>query len=97
LALAAQQVIKGERIFWVDATRMRIGFQGSLYKLDGNYSLVTFTDAPFGACGSGHDFAMGALAVMGSRLAPEKRIRKALEAAARFDLYTAAPFQIVSK
>jgi ATP-dependent protease HslVU (ClpYQ) peptidase subunit len=72
--------------------RLLVGFQGRLFILAGSYGVVEAGHA-YNAIGSGDELALGALYATRD-LPPERRLRLALRAAARHDVYVSAPFQI---
>jgi ATP-dependent protease HslVU (ClpYQ) peptidase subunit len=72
--------------------RLLVGFQGRLFILDGAYGVVEGRHG-YNAIGSGQELALGALYATRD-LPPERRLRLALRAAARHDVYVSAPFQI---
>jgi len=72
--------------------QLLVAFQGRLFGIGGSYGVVERRGG-WDSIGSGCEFALGALyATRGQR--PERRVRVALRAAARYDLHVAAPFQI---
>lgn len=66
---------------------------GAVFEIGVDFSVAQAIDDT-GAIGSGANYALGALAVLDKKLKPATRIRRALEAAARYDIYTSAPFMI---
>lgn len=76
-----------------DESCMLIGYQHRLFVLDSKFS-VTEYERGFDAIGSGGDIALGAMAVLSSRMNPEARIKRALQATADCGLYVRPPFAI---
>jgi len=71
---------------------MLVGVRGRLYELDSSFGAVRSLDC-YAAIGSGDNIALGALHVTkGTK--PEKRVRLALEAAAKWNDGVSAPFHI---
>ncbi|HEV7935246.1 MAG TPA: hypothetical protein VGP70_23410 [Actinomadura sp.] len=74
-----------------------IGVHGRLFCVQSDYQVAEAADG-FAAVGCGEDVALGALyATARSRMAPQKRIKLALEAAERFSAGVRGPFAYVSK
>lgn len=71
---------------------MMVGYCGHLYSIYTDFQVNEFAD-DMDALGSGHMFALGAMAAT-PRLSPEKRIRTALEAAGRFDRTVCGPYHV---
>lgn len=71
-----------------------IGWRGRLYSVEEDFQVGRLAD-PYAATGSGRRVAMGALHVLGAEPRPQQRIKRALEAAARYDAYVAPPFVVV--
>lgn len=78
-----------------------VGYAGRLFKVDADYQIAEIR-TPYNAIGSGEYYALGSLHTTGSIsllsgvIAPEDRIRRALEAAATFDATVRKPFIIKS-
>lgn len=68
-----------------------IAYSGGLYTMSSDYSILQ-SAAPYAAIGSGAPYALGALAVLSPRIAPEQRLYRALQAAAVHDPFVGAPF-----
>lgn len=69
-----------------------VGVQGHLFCIQSDYQVAEAADG-FAAIGCGDQIALGALyATARSRMAPEKRIKLALEAAERFSAGVRGPF-----
>jgi ATP-dependent protease HslVU (ClpYQ) peptidase subunit len=69
-----------------------LGYRGHLYKVADDYQVAESADN-FDACGCGQPVALGALyATDGEK--PEKRVRKALKAAERFNTDVRGPFVV---
>ena len=69
-----------------------VGVRGRLYEVDSSFASVRSLDC-YAAVGSGDNIALGALdATKGMQ--PEKRIRRALEAAAKWNDGVSAPFTV---
>ncbi|MBI4951242.1 MAG: hypothetical protein HY908_04360 [Myxococcales bacterium] len=71
-----------------------VGYRGHLYSVDSDFQVGEMADG-YDAVGSGAEFALGALAALGRGPAP-RRIRRALEIAARFSMGVSAPFVVRS-
>lgn len=70
-----------------------VGFKGKLYELLIDFQLNEIVS--YDAIGSGSSFAFGAFhAIRNTNLAPEQKIKIALNAAACFDTSTGPPFNI---
>lgn len=73
-----------------------LGFKDRLYKIQEDYSVLE-TDDEYDACGSGEDFALGALsAIKDLKLNPKERMRIALNAASKFSVGVSPPFYMVN-
>jgi ATP-dependent protease HslVU (ClpYQ) peptidase subunit len=72
--------------------RLLVAFQGRLFILAGSYGVVE-AEQGYNAIGSGNELALGALYAT-RELEPQRRLRLALRAAARHDVFVSAPFQI---
>jgi len=72
---------------------MLIGYQGQLFRIECDFSILQW-ERDFDAIGSANSIAFGAMAALSPRLAPEKRITRVLEIAAKFDPYVCPPFVI---
>jgi 20S proteasome alpha/beta subunit len=70
-----------------------VGFRGRLFEVDCDYQ-VGESLYPYGAVGCGTDLALGALFVT-ETLSPEKRVVRALEAAAEFSAGVCPPFNVL--
>lgn len=71
-----------------------VGYRGRLYAVEADFQ-VSETHEPYQAVGSGADFALGAMAAL-EGAAPAKRVKAALEVAARFNMGVAPPFTLLS-
>lgn len=71
-----------------------VGYKSVLYGIEGDYQVGVNT-LPYNAIGTGSTYALGALATMRSNTLPVNRVRRALEAAALFDIGSSAPFEIL--
>ena len=79
-----------------DGGTFLLGYRGSLYKIGDDFQIGRVAH-PYDAVGCGGDIALGALyATAGCGLAPERRIRLALEAACEFSAGVRAPFYVTS-
>lgn len=67
-----------------------VGHAGRLFRIEEDYQVGEREDG-FDACGCGESYALGSMA-MTAGLAPEDRVRKALETAAHFSAGVRAPF-----
>lgn len=75
-----------------DDSEFLVGYRGRLYSINSDWSVMETID-PFCAMGSGEEFAFGALHASKGKPA-KKRVRIALEAAARFSATCGGPFVI---
>lgn len=74
-----------------------VGVQGRLFEIQSDYQIALAADE-YAAVGCGYELALGALfATARSRMAPEKRLRVALDAAERFSAGVRGPFAYVSE
>lgn len=74
-----------------------VGVAGRLFRVDADFQVGEAADG-YAAAGCGQDLAVGALfATAGSRMAPERRLKVALEAAVRFSAGVRGPFAFVSE
>lgn len=72
-----------------------VGYRGVLYEVQGDFQVAINAD-PYSAVGCGEPYAYGSLfATAALGLPPEKRIRRALEAAAHFSSGVCPPFIIL--
>lgn len=69
-----------------------VGYKKQLYSVDSDFQ-VGHQSEPFDAVGSGAEFALGAMKAL-EKTAPQRRIRRALEIAAHFNMGVCAPFSI---
>lgn len=73
-----------------------VGIAGRLFRVDSDYHVGEAVDG-FDAVGCGEEVALGALyATARSRMAPQRRIKLALEAAERFSAGVRGPFAYVT-
>ena len=73
-----------------------IGYKGQLYHVCSDFQ-VGIPELSYDACGCGEPYALGSLyATEGLELGSPERIRRALEAAAKFSGAVAPPFHIIS-
>ena len=70
-----------------------VGYKGRLYCIESDYQVAESAEG-FDACGSGTDFALGAMQAL-EQLPPRERIRKSLEISARFCGSVLAPFRVL--
>ena len=71
-----------------------VGYHGHLYSIESDFQVGELSDG-FDAVGSGSDFALGAMAAL-DKLSPTRRIRKALEITAHFNMSVCGPFHVKS-
>jgi hypothetical protein len=71
-----------------------LGYKGRLFSVDSDFQ-VGETAEGLDAIGSGCDVALGAMVAL-EQLEPNKRIRRALEIASRFNMGVMAPFHVKS-
>jgi ATP-dependent protease HslVU (ClpYQ) peptidase subunit len=69
-----------------------VGYRGKLYSIESDFQVGEQADG-YDAIGSGADFALGAMRALG-RVPPTRRVRRALEIAAHFNMGVCAPFTI---
>ena len=75
---------------------VKLGYKDKLYSVESDFQVGESLDN-YAACGSGEDFALGSLATTeGLGLSPEERIRVALQAASKFSVSVAPPYQIIN-
>lgn len=73
-----------------------LGYKNKLYSIFHDYSILEFND--YYAIGSGSDFALGSLETSRNLgISPRKRIELALEAACKFSVGCAPPFNIIEQ
>ncbi len=73
------------------------GYKNNLYTVEGNFQ-VEQINLNYTSCGSGEDYAMGALYAMDDALvltSAEEKIKRALEAAQEFSAGVRGPFEIL--
>ncbi len=71
-----------------------VGYRGRLYSIQKDFQVGEMAEG-LDAIGSGSDFALGALVAL-PKLSPRRRIRRALEVAAHFNMGVCAPFTVRS-
>ncbi len=71
-----------------------VGYRGRLYTVESDFQLNE-THEPYQAVGSGADFALGAMMALDA-LPPAKRLKRALQVAAHFNMGVAPPFTFMS-
>jgi ATP-dependent protease HslVU (ClpYQ) peptidase subunit len=96
---AARKLFKEKGFTKVEANKERggqflVGYQGCLYSIENDFQVGKMSDG-YDSVGSGSDFALGAMASL-PKLSPTRRIRRALEIAAHFNMGVCAPFHIKS-
>lgn len=69
-----------------------VGYRSNLYSIDSDFQVGQVADG-FDAIGSGSDFALGAMRALGTT-PPTRRLRRALEVAAHFNMGVCPPFYI---
>lgn len=69
-----------------------VGYKQQLYSVDSDFQVGHQAEF-FDAVGSGAEFALGAMKAL-ERVSPQRRIRRALEIAAHFNMGVCAPFTI---
>ncbi len=69
-----------------------LGYRRRLYSVDSDFQVGEMADG-FDAIGSGCDIALGAMKAL-ERLPPARRIRRALETAAHFNMGVLPPFYV---
>lgn len=72
-----------------------VGYEGRLFTVNADYQVGENADG-YAACGCGDMIALGALHALGPAVAPEERVRRALEATERFSGGVRGPFHIES-
>ncbi len=79
-----------------DGGTFLLGYRGTLYRIGDDFQVARVART-YDAVGCGGDIALGALhATAGCGLAPERRIRLALETACEFSAGVRAPFYVTS-
>lgn len=74
-----------------------VGVGGQLFEIQSDYQICVAADG-YAAVGCGYELALGALYATGrTRMAPEKRLQIALEAAERFSAGVRGPFAFVEQ
>lgn len=74
-----------------------VGVAGRLFRVDSDFQIGEAADG-YAAVGCGQDLAIGALyATAKTRMAPERRLKIALEAAERFSAGVRGPFAYISE
>lgn len=77
-----------------DGGTFLLGYRGALYAVQDDFQVGRVLH-PFAAVGCGADIALGAMhATRHTRLTPEQRVLRALEAAAEFSAGVRAPFTV---
>lgn len=76
-----------------DKTRLMLGHAGRLFVIHSDFQVAETTDG-YAAIGSGDDLALGALYATRRQRDPRRRIRIALEAAAKFNIGCGPPFTV---
>lgn len=72
-----------------------VAYKGDIYEIDSKFSVYQHTRGIY-ACGSGGEYALGALAIIIPESAPpQNRISSALTAAATYDIGSGKPFHIM--
>lgn len=71
-----------------------VGYRGHLFSIDSDYQVGEMADG-YDAVGSGSEFALGALQAL-SDAPPRRRVKRALEVAAHFNMGVCPPFHIKS-
>lgn len=72
-----------------------VGYKGKLYVIEEDYQVGVVGD-DFDCVGAGHEIAKGAMYAQSGQVSGRRRIRKALEAAAKFSVSVGPPFNFVS-
>jgi ATP-dependent protease HslVU (ClpYQ) peptidase subunit len=72
-----------------------VGYRKQLFKVWSNFT-ISFPHNDYEACGSGCDYALGALSVLPKNLPAKKKILLALEAAEKWNTGVRRPFTILS-
>lgn len=96
---AARKLLKERGFAKVEANaesggQFLVGYHGHLYSIESDFQVGELSDG-FDAVGSGSDFALGALAAL-DKLSATRRIRKALEITAHFNMSVCPPFHVKS-
>lgn len=71
-----------------------VGWRGRLYEIESDFQVARGVE-PFATTGSGWQLALAALAANDVKSPPRDRVTRALEIAAKYDAYVAAPFVVV--
>lgn len=88
------KAIDSENLNGFDGTLL-IGYCGKLYKIDSSYVVFAVTDA-YNAIGSGRDYALAAMAVLDT-LPPGERVKRAVEVAIKFDIYSGGVVKVAAE
>jgi hypothetical protein len=72
-----------------------VGIEGRLFCVETDYHVGESSDG-LAACGCGEQAALGVLHALGERMAPERRIERALKIAERLSAGVRGPFTILS-
>ena len=79
-----------------NCSELLIAYKNNLYAIWSDYSVVEFSE--YYAIGSGSDYALGSLETSKNLgVSPRKRIELALEAACKFSVGCAPPFNIIEQ
>lgn len=72
-----------------------LGYKGCLYQIQDDFNIAELT-LNYHACGSGEDYAMGALNILNKKkLNPKEKIKNALTTAEKFSRLVSSPFDII--
>jgi ATP-dependent protease HslVU (ClpYQ) peptidase subunit len=71
-----------------------VGYNGTLYSIQSDFQ-VGQTSEGLDAVGSGAEFALGAMKAL-SKLSPSRRVKRALEISAHFNMGVCGPFYVRS-
>lgn len=72
-----------------------VGYKGNLYRIESDFSIIQVAHN-YTACGSGQDFALGAMYATSDMQDPVRRIEIALNSASEFSCSVRGPYTILS-
>jgi len=96
---SARKLLKEKGFAKVEANNEKggqflVGYRGHLYSIESDFQVGELADG-YDSIGSGSEFALGAMAALQGR-PPTRRIRRALEIAAHFNMGVCPPFIVKS-
>ena len=96
-AEAVRQLLKDNGFSKIDNNQEEggtflIGYKGRLYRVDSDFQVNEFEEG-YDACGSGEDYALGAMKALGE-ISPKERIMQALSIAGHFSTGIKGPYYV---